>query len=268
MAHEHPVLDTDVHFRIDPITRKIQNRSGKAALTKGDHNSERFTFDIPRLGADGHDLSLCNVVEVHYTNTNSEDRSITSKDLYTVKDLHISQDDDSIVVFSWLIHRNATRYAGTLDFSVKFKCVSDGGDGVEEFGWGTPIFTGISVADSIDNNGAVEMEHSDALAALAVRVAELSRKAVKGIKEVELLAENWQKKTDGEWYQMFEFDSITPSSDVEIRIDENAVKILENKTLTFDISNENGVVVIRAIGENKPTHDYTVQIVTQEVTWL
>ena len=106
------------------------------------------------------------------------------------------------------------------------------------------------------------------LTGLVERIEGLEARGVKGIKELDLLAQNWQNITDGEWCQTFEFDFVTQNTDVEIRIDENAVKILENKTLTFDVANENGVVVIRAIGENMPTHDYTVQIVCEEVTWL
>ena len=106
------------------------------------------------------------------------------------------------------------------------------------------------------------------LTGLVERIEVLEARKIKGIKELNLLAENWQTETDGNWIQTFEFDFVTPDTDVELRIDENAVKILENKTLTFDVANENGVVVIRAIGENMPTHDYTAQIVCEEVTWL
>ena len=270
MAHEHPVLDTDVRFVIDPITRKIKNESGKSALTKGDHNSERFTFEVARYVADGHDMSLCNVVGVHYTNTDAKNKDAKSRGLYIVKDLHVDHEDENKVVFSWPIHRTGTRYAGPLNFSIKFKCIIDGG---EEFGWGTPTFVGISIADCEDNSEAIEEEYTDAISAIAGRLDDLEKNGVgggkpKGIKELDLLAQNWQKKTDGEWFQTFEFDFVTQNTDVEIRIDENAVKILENKTLTFDVANENGVVFIRAIGENMPTHDYTVQLVCEEVTWL
>lgn len=270
MAHLHRVYDTDAHFTIDAITRAIKNSSsGKTVLVQGDHNSERFTFEVPRM-VDGHDLSLCNEVEVHYTNTDYGNKNNKSRDYYLVDDLQLSPDDESIVILSWLIHGKATVYAGPLSFSIKFKCLSGS---TLEYAWNTMIFNGISVLPGIENTGSVSAGYYDALGALAGRVADLEKNGVgggqaKGIKELELLAQNWQCKTDGEWYQTFEFDFVTPDTDVEIRIDENAVKILENKTLTFDISNENGVVVIRAIGENMPTHDYIVQIVCEKVIWL
>ena len=48
MAHTHDVIDYDKHFVIDPVTRQIDNKSGKIVLMQNDHNSERFTFEIPR----------------------------------------------------------------------------------------------------------------------------------------------------------------------------------------------------------------------------
>lgn len=66
MAHKHSVYDTDPHFAIDPITRAITNQSTtKTQLMQYDHNSERFTFEIPRL-VDGHDMKLCDKIEIHY----------------------------------------------------------------------------------------------------------------------------------------------------------------------------------------------------------
>ena len=49
MAHQHGVYDTDKHFVIDSNTRKIENQSkSKITLIQNDHDSERFTFEIPR----------------------------------------------------------------------------------------------------------------------------------------------------------------------------------------------------------------------------
>ena len=84
--HKHPVYDTDLHLLIDPITREITNESGKTVIMQYDHNSERFTFEIPRY-VDGHDMSLCNVVEFHYINTDANDKTIQNADVYQVDDL-------------------------------------------------------------------------------------------------------------------------------------------------------------------------------------
>ena len=67
MAHKHDVYDTDKRFVINPLTWEITNPSNrKIKLAKDDHNSKRITFEIPRIVTDGHDVSLCNKIEIHY----------------------------------------------------------------------------------------------------------------------------------------------------------------------------------------------------------
>ena len=105
MAHTHNIVDTDVHYKIDGVTRTITNvNEVKRELVQGDHNSERFTFEVPRH-VDSHDFSECNTVEVHYTNYDKFGKA-QSEDVYRVEDLNVSENDDSIVTFSWLISRN------------------------------------------------------------------------------------------------------------------------------------------------------------------
>lgn len=132
MAHIHSIYDTDPHFIIDPKTRKIKNDSGKVILVQGDHNSERFTFEIPRY-VDGHDVSLCDVVEIHYDNVGSTPEE-TYSDVVEVNDLQVSPASDDVVIFSWLISRNATQYKGTLGFSIGFQCHDAEGNVDYEFG--------------------------------------------------------------------------------------------------------------------------------------
>ena len=132
MAHIHSIYDTDPHFVIDPKTRKIKNDSGKVILIQGDHNSERFTFEIPRY-VDGHDMSLCDAVEIHYDNVGSSDEEAYS-DVVEVGDLQVSPASDDVVIFSWLISGNATQYKGTLNFAISFQCHDDEGNIDYEFG--------------------------------------------------------------------------------------------------------------------------------------
>ena len=52
--HKHVVPDSDTYFLIDPYTRQIENTNyQKTVIMRGDHNSERFTFEVPRY-VDGH----------------------------------------------------------------------------------------------------------------------------------------------------------------------------------------------------------------------
>ena len=71
MAHKHPVYDTDAHFKINHITRAITTQDDLKTIMQGDHNSERFSFEIPNV-IDGHDMKLCNKVLIHYMNGTNE----------------------------------------------------------------------------------------------------------------------------------------------------------------------------------------------------
>ena len=158
MEHKHGVYDSDTRFSINSATRQIKNESSrKTTLMQNDHNSERFTFELPRI-IEGHDMSLCNVAEVHYLNISSTDKKEQRKGLYTVDDLQISPDDPEKVVFSWLISNNATQLVGALTFRIRFKCVEDG---VITYAWHTAIFTGISVSDGINADETFEMDYVD-----------------------------------------------------------------------------------------------------------
>lgn len=157
--HQHQVYDTDNHFVIDPITKEIINRSEKMKLMQGDHNSERFTFEIPRY-IDGHDMTLCDKIEVHYINIDSKTKE-SNKDVYLVDDMQLSPNGEDVVVFSWLISSNATKLAGTLNFRITFKCISE--PAIIDYQMSTEIFKGITVSDGISNGEAVIEEYSDVL---------------------------------------------------------------------------------------------------------
>lgn len=162
MAHTHDVVDTGIHYKIDAVTRTVTNvAEAKRELVQGDHNSERITFEIPRY-VDGHDFSVCNLVEIHYANLDNLNKVRTS-DVYIVDDLHISEDDDSTVVLSWLISSNATQYVGTLNFSIRFACVDED---VVTYAWNTTIFDGITILEALNNSQAVIDSNPDAILAL------------------------------------------------------------------------------------------------------
>lgn len=158
MAHSHYVTDSDRHFTIDPVTREIINESGKFTLIQHDHNSERFTFDIPKL-VDGHDMSQCNVVQVHYINIEGETQTEYA-DVYECDDLQVCPDDPEKVCCSWLISRNATQFVGNLSFVVHFKCVTDG---EIDYAWSTAIYSKVAVCDGIQNSEAAVSQYTDVI---------------------------------------------------------------------------------------------------------
>lgn len=163
MTHTHQstdVTDTDLHLKIDPVSRKITNESGKTVLMQGDHNSERFTFLMPRY-IDGHDMSLCDIAEVHYQNV-GQIKENTISGVYEVSDLQVSSDDEETITFSWLVSNNSTTYPGTLNFVVHFACSGDT-EGSIDYSWDTEIFVGIEVRSTIHNSPTIVNEYADVL---------------------------------------------------------------------------------------------------------
>lgn len=156
MGHLHSVYDTDVHFVIDPKTRAIKDKSSrKILLIQGDHNSEVLSFSIDKM-VEGHDMSLCNEVEIHYFNVNQQTKEQKSG-RYEVKDLHVN-DDGSKVEFSWLVSNNSTKLHGLLKFMIRFKCKE--GDEIT-YSWGTAFSDNISIGEGGNADELFETEYVD-----------------------------------------------------------------------------------------------------------
>lgn len=148
MSHQHEVYDDDLRFIIDPVTRDIHSENGKVRLMQMDHNSERFTFEIPRY-VEEHDMTLCNVIEVHYVNKGGINKRNESRDVYPVTDFQVSTIDPDVAIGSWLISQNATKYYGDLEFNIRFACVND--DGEIEYQWFTNQYSETEIEQSIYN---------------------------------------------------------------------------------------------------------------------
>lgn len=155
MSHIHSIYDTDLHFIIDPIKRSITSESGKIQLMQYDHNSERFTFQIPRF-VEGHDMSLSDSMEIHYINTEASNKQTYRSDVYVVDDLQISPEDDSVIIGSWLLSKNATTYAGSLSFVVRFVCYTDE---EIEYQWFSDVFAGIKIVKGIYNSEVLPAQY-------------------------------------------------------------------------------------------------------------
>lgn len=158
MSHLHDVHDLDSIFYIDTATRKTKTSvADNVILVQFDHNSERITFEMNRL-VEGHDLYTCNRVEVHYINVENKTRE-SNCGVYEVTDLQVKPDDETKVVFSWLISQNATKMVGTLSFVIRFACVTDKID----YSWSTVIHEGIPVTTGIYNSDVVVEQYPDVL---------------------------------------------------------------------------------------------------------
>ena len=158
MSHIHAVKDSDTNFKINPITRQVKNESSrKTTLIQYDHNSERFTFEIPRY-VEFHDMALCNKAEIHYINIDQKTKE-EKRGTYAVDDLRVKEDDSAAVVCSWLISNNATQYAGRLSFIVRYSCVENG---KTVYAWNSAPAS-VDVSSGIDSGDYVVTEYADIL---------------------------------------------------------------------------------------------------------
>lgn len=148
MTHTHNIVDSGKHFVINPLLRTITTETTELILSQGDHNSKRYTFDIPRI-VEGHDMSVCNRVEVHYDNI-SKNKKETAEGVYIVDDIVVNE---NTVSFSWLISGNATRLAGTVQFWINFCCTNENDEVI--YSWGTGVFKGVRVNANNRNTDVV-----------------------------------------------------------------------------------------------------------------
>lgn len=126
MAHLHEVRDMDTHFIIDPLNNMAITNANEAknTLQLGDHDSEVYTFELPRF-IEGHDMTLCNSVDVHFINAGS-DKVHNSNGVYIVEDMEIADGGNETLLFTWTVSGDGTKYAGSLNFRIKFACIEDG----------------------------------------------------------------------------------------------------------------------------------------------
>jgi len=157
VSHDHNIVDSDKHFVIDTLLRTITTETGELVLSQGDHNSERYTFEIPRM-VEGHDMSLCNRIEVHYDNI-SKNKKETNEGFDVVTDAAVNGDD---LRFSWLISGNATRLFGTIQFWINFICTDESDEII--YSWGTDIFKSVRVLANNRNTDSVVATFPDVLA--------------------------------------------------------------------------------------------------------
>lgn len=182
MAHTTKIVDVDPLFLIDVDSRKIHKETnGDDKIVQFDHNSERFTFKLPKF-VESHNMLECNNVEVHYMTINSDTKEQT-KGVYTVNDLAVDAENAENVVFTWLISQNVTQIAGVVSFSIRFSCIAD--DGTIAYAWNTDIYKGISVSKGINNAGYIVEQYADVLEEWK---RELFQMSLNGLKNEEIPA--------------------------------------------------------------------------------
>ena len=160
------VTDSDTVFIIDPITRKIEATSDKLQLMQYDHDSEMYTFQVPRF-IEGYDVSLCNKIEILYSNIDRKTKE-SFDDIYQITDVSV---DEELVTFEWLVSGFATRFAGSLNFLIRFAFAEE--DSTYSYLWHTDIFKGITILEGMNNSEAIVKQNPDIIDALQKDVADL-----------------------------------------------------------------------------------------------
>ena len=160
MEHITIVTDRDPKFTIDINTRQIIDESSKKTkLMQFDHNSERFSFSLPRY-VENHDMLECDSVQVHFKNVALTDKTeIVGR--YDIDDLQIDPEDETKVICTWLISRAVTSQFGSLTFNLHFVCHDENGD--ISYAWHTDRFTGISISEGLENSEEIATVYADVL---------------------------------------------------------------------------------------------------------
>ena len=157
-THTHVIKDVDTRFIVDPVTRQMKNvGSTKTVLVQYDHNSERFTFELPRT-IEEHDMSLCDKAEVHFLNVDAKNQQKFSKSSSECTNFCLI--GESSFSCSWTVPPEATLYAGKLSFIVAYKCFDTLGNLIYSFG--SDMFI-LDIKESINAGETVVTNYADIL---------------------------------------------------------------------------------------------------------
>ena len=258
MQHSHMIIDKDNHFIIDPVTRKIQPETHeKNKLVEGDHNSEKYTFEIPK-SIEGHDMSQCNVVQIHYLNISS-DKSKRVEDIYEVDDLGILEDKPNTLAFTWTIKETATRYSGLLSFAITFKCTTDN---VVDYAWHTEIHSGITIGTGMNNADTITAEYSDILEQWREKLFSTYETII----SIDLKANAWVESVGMTYHtQNVTIPNVTAKTKIDLQPTPEQLITMINNGIAMFAANDNGNVTIYSVGD-RPVTDMVIQATRKEVS--
>lgn len=235
MAHLHEVRDTDNHYKINPLTMEIESGTPeKNTLQQGDHACEIYTFELPKK-IEGHDMTLCNLVEIHFINI-AADKANKSEGVYKVKDMAVAEDEEGTLLFTWEVREEATMFAGSVNYRIKFACVDE--NGIYTYRKWTKVFKGVLIEEGFDNAESIEKEHSDILSEWEARLDALEENSGvtdynalqnKPITRIESLDQNNLvnlRDLDSGQYILYGYFSPYANSDISISADNSMVSVI------------------------------------------
>lgn len=161
------------HFTVGYEGRDIVYVSSyELDIAKGDKNSTRYTFQMPRALTSDIDVYKSSI-RIHYTNILSGDVGTHHDDIYPVEDIvavdsatgkqynpsdvNDSLDNYDTVCFSWLLSAGTSVYDGSLNFAIQVNQQTPDA----YYGWKSYPYTGISVGDTLDSSEDIEDQMSD-----------------------------------------------------------------------------------------------------------
>lgn len=268
MGHKHSVRDLGAHFTIDQFTRQIKNDSAnKTTIVQFDHNSERLTFELP-LYVDGHAMTLCDLIEIHYINISTDGKS-QNHGTYEVDDIKAEGEK---AIFTWLISQDCTQLAGSLNFFIVFKCTENG---VTVYRWGTEIYKNLPISEGMDNGEAVLTEYPDILAQWKAQLFDASNTAVTNVATAEasalaaIEAAGEAKKQSVLDSIPDEYEALSALADQNHRNKAGAIVLdAEGKSIVLNDASEYPVHNLKVFGrstqDGTPTPDAPVDIVSVE----
>lgn len=183
---EEPIIEIDADSR----TITIPNELRDIAVT-GDHLSETIYFSCPRY-FDGEDLSLHTCI-IRFINAGNEYGEANAISLESSEDR---------ITFGWAIDNYATRYSGTLTFTVQFETRKDNID----YQWQTTpahlnILPGLNIESTItdqddilfrtlSNQISILQKKVEALERISSNISDLQNTITTLQSEVDYLKEN------------------------------------------------------------------------------
>ena len=229
---------------IDFDTRRINIPSTVMNLgVESDDSVKRLYFTCPKMYGD-FDMSSFDI-RINYMNANREG------DVYPVEDV---TESNGIVTFSWLVGRNATKYKGNVSFIVCMKL-----NGVKEF---NTTVAQLPVLEGLETGELVVQENPDIIEEILTRLDNVQG-SVSLSRTIELPVDGWIGDKSP-YSQIVTIDGVTPRSMVDFKPTIEQIVQLTDDGVRLYSGNDNGVVTIYAL-DNKPTDDYTMEVLVSEV---
>lgn len=230
----------------DIINRTITLKEGQSVkdiLVQNDANSRNFGFMIQRY-FEMEDLSTKNI-RIHYVN------SLNQSDFAEAHSIEIVGDNEDVLSFQWLISAKVCLEIGNVKFAIEFW----DNDGYALFT--TPMM--ITVSESVYSFGTIPDPEDDWYKSLIDKI----ESAIPRLTNISLLTTNWNGDVSP-YSQVVTINNVTPTSRIDLQPTPDQFIYLQDQEISLTTLNDNGTVIVYAIG-TKPTMDLTMQVIITEV---